>query len=232
MPHRPEVVVFDVNETLTDLSPLRDRLESVGAPRHLLDSWFAATLRDGFALTSVGEYADFAAVAKSALRTALAGSGAGFADEAKREEAVAEVISGFPALDVHPDVPAGLRRLREAGVRLVTLTNGAAEMTRGSFERAGVLDLFERRLSVSEPRRWKPAPEPYLWAVGECGVPADRAALVAVHPWDTDGAARAGLTTAWIDRSGRPFPDIFRAPDVTGPDLPAVVESLLALAAD
>ncbi len=229
MPHRPELVVFDVNETLTDLSPLRDRLESVGAPRHLLDSWFAATLRDGFALTSVGAYADFADVARSTLRTALAGLGAGFTYEAEREEAVAEVLSGFPALGVHPDVPAGLLRLHEAGVRLVTLTNGSAELSRGSFERAGVLDLFERRLSVSGPRRWKPAPEPYLWAVGECGVPADRAALVAVHPWDTDGAARAGLTSAWIDRSGTPFPDIFRSPDVTGPDLPAVVEALLAL---
>lgn len=227
MPHRPELVVFDVNETLTDLSPLRDRLESVGAPRHLLDSWFVATLRDGFALTSVGAYAEFADVAKSALRTALAGTG--LTDEAKREEAVAEVLAGFPALDVHPDVPDGLRRLHEAGVRLVTLTNGAAELSRGSFERAGVLDLFERRLSVSEPQRWKPAPEPYLWAARECGVPADRAALIAVHPWDTDGAARAGLTSAWIDRSGTPFPDVFHAPDVTGPDLPAVAEALLAL---
>jgi 2-haloacid dehalogenase len=36
--------------------------------------------------------------------------------------------------------------------------------------------------------------------------------LVAVHPWDIDGAARAGLSTAWIDRSGAPYPESFTSP--------------------
>ncbi len=47
----PAVVIFDVNETLSDLEPLRGRFERIGAPAAMLDAWFAATLRDGFALT-------------------------------------------------------------------------------------------------------------------------------------------------------------------------------------
>jgi 2-haloacid dehalogenase len=39
--------------------------------------------------------------------------------------------------------------------------------------------------------------------------------LVAVHPWDIHGAARAGLSTAWINRRGGPYPDYFLAPDHT-----------------
>jgi len=39
-------LVLDVNETLTDLEPLRDGFEAAGLPRHSLDAWFAATLRD------------------------------------------------------------------------------------------------------------------------------------------------------------------------------------------
>jgi 2-haloacid dehalogenase len=39
--------------------------------------------------------------------------------------------------------------------------------------------------------------------------------LVAVHPWDVDGAARAGLATAWVDRDGAPYPAYFTAPDLT-----------------
>ena len=39
--------------------------------------------------------------------------------------------------------------------------------------------------------------------------------LVAVHPWDVDGAARAGLQTAWVNRSGGPFPAMFREPTYT-----------------
>jgi hypothetical protein len=46
---RPEVLVLELNETLSDLEPMRERFEQVGLPRHALDVWFAATLRDGFA---------------------------------------------------------------------------------------------------------------------------------------------------------------------------------------
>ncbi|MGH3341532.1 MAG: hypothetical protein ACRDPK_01370 [Carbonactinosporaceae bacterium] len=155
MPHRLEVVVFDVNETLSDLSSLRDRLEGAGAPGSLLDAWFAATLRDGFALTAAGSYADFADVARDALRNALVSRVDSLSDV---DETVDDVLAGFPTLDVHPDVPAGTRRLHEAGVRLVTLTNGSAEMSRGTFERAGVLDLLERRLSVSGARTLEASP--------------------------------------------------------------------------
>ena len=50
MPSAPRVVVFDVNETLSDLQPLRPSLEAAGVPGALLETWFAAVLRDGFAL--------------------------------------------------------------------------------------------------------------------------------------------------------------------------------------
>ena len=36
--------------------------------------------------------------------------------------------------------------------------------------------------------------------------------LVAVHPWDIDGAHRAGLGTAWINRTGATYPDYFATP--------------------
>jgi 2-haloacid dehalogenase len=61
---------------------------------------------------------------------------------------------------VHPDVPNGVRRLANAGVRMATLTSGAAEVAEKLLERAGLSELVERRLSVDDVRRWKPAPEP------------------------------------------------------------------------
>ncbi len=36
--------------------------------------------------------------------------------------------------------------------------------------------------------------------------------LVAVHPWDIDGAARAGMGTAWLNRTGLPYPRHFTPP--------------------
>ena len=48
----------------------------------------------------------------------------------------------------HPEVPAALRRLRDAGFRLFTLTDNLPEIQTRQLEHGGTVDLFERRLSV------------------------------------------------------------------------------------
>ena len=59
-PRRPALLVFDVNETLSDICPLAARSEDVSAPAHLAQTWFAELLRDGFALTVSGVAEPFA----------------------------------------------------------------------------------------------------------------------------------------------------------------------------
>lgn len=208
----PKVVIFDVNETLSDLERLGDRFEEVGAPRHLLATWFAATLRDGVALAAAGGYADFREVARGALLPLLGQLAVG--------DAVDRVLDGIAELPLHADVAPGIRRLREDGLRVATLTNGSAATTSALLGRAGLEGLVERNISVSEVGRWKPAPEPYLFACRELGVPPGEAVLVAVHPWDVDGAQRAGLRGAWLNRTGSPYPDTLMAPDASAADLP------------
>jgi 2-haloacid dehalogenase len=74
-------------------------------------------------------------------------------------------------------------------------------------------------------RRWKPAPEPYLWAATQLGVEPGQVALVAAHLWD--GAHTEGLTSAWVNRTGAAWPTMFPPPDVIGHDLPTIVAGLL-----
>ena len=50
--------------------------------------------------------------------------------------------------------------------------------------------------------------------------------LVAVHPWDCNGAKAAGLKTAFIARKGEEFPGIFRAPDYHASSLEDLAEQL------
>ena len=135
------------------------------------------------------------------------------------DDAVAHVLDGFPLLDVHPDVPAGLQALSDAGLRVVTLTNGSLSQSEALLERAGVADLVERRLSVDDAGRWKPHRDAYAYAGKACGVPLERCALVAVHPWDVMGAGAAGMVTGWVDRRSTPWPEVLEPPDVTAPDL-------------
>ncbi|NIK54957.1 haloacid dehalogenase type II [Kribbella shirazensis] len=216
-----DVLVLDVNETLTDMEPLRDGFEEVGLPRHGLDVWFAEILRDGFALTAVGEYVAFRDLAAGLLEERLVAAGIEPSDEK-----VTTVLSGFTRLPLHADVEPGLRRIHEAGIRIVTLTNGAAAMSENVFRNGGILPLLEHRLDVSVPRRWKPHPDAYRHAAEVCGVPVERMALAAVHPWDIDGAHRAGLQTAYVDRRRTPYPRTFSAPEILVPDFVELAEIL------
>jgi 2-haloacid dehalogenase len=217
---RPEVLVLDVNETLSDLEPLRGRFEQLGLPGHLLDTWFAATLRDGFALTVAGTCPAFRDVAGDALRTLLASHGI---DE---PGAVDAVLSGIVELPAHPDVAPGLRRIHASGVRLITFTNGATAISERMLTDAGVLPLLEHRLSVEEPQRWKPHRDAYLYAAEVCAVDPARMALVAVHPWDVDGARRVGMVGIWVDRKKTPYPTAFLPADLQVPDFEALADVL------
>lgn len=206
-----DVVVFDVNETLSDMSAMGRRFADVGADPGLAKVWFASLLRDGFALTAAGSTERFATLGREGLHAVLAQANL----DRDLDDAVEHVMAGFTSLDVHPDVAPGLRSLRAAGLRLVTLSNGAASVAEGLFERAGVRDEFELLLSVEDEGVWKPAAASYTYAARQCGVDHGAMLLVAVHPWDIDGAARAGLQTAWIDRGGARYPSYFTKPDLT-----------------
>jgi 2-haloacid dehalogenase len=224
-PARPSVVVFDVNETLSDMSPMGQRFEDVGAPAGLARTWFASLLRDGFALAAVGANEPFARIAADALHVSLHGVSLDRAPE----EAVQHIMDGFAGLTVHPDVPEGIDALGAVGLRLVTLSNGSSSVADALLSSAGVRDHFEALLSVEDAGTWKPAAGAYAYAVERCGIDPAEAMLVAVHPWDIDGAARAGLGTAWINRSGGPYPSYFTSPTVHVRSLTELAEQLASL---
>ncbi|MET7568984.1 haloacid dehalogenase type II [Streptomyces sp. NPDC005492] len=222
---RHQVLVFDVNETLSDLTPLRGRFEDIGAPGHLLPTWFAGVLRDGFALTAAGAYADFTSIAHDGLRTLLSGLEGWTGD---KEAAAQHILDGFLHLDVHPDVPDGVRELSDAGYRLTAMTNGSVAQTERLLDTAGVLDRFEALSDVRGPRCWKPAPAAYSYAVERVGVRPEQAMLVAVHPWDIDGARRAGLDGAWLRRGVSVYPRTMTPPSFNAQDLNGLVKTLVA----
>ncbi|WP_217247273.1 haloacid dehalogenase type II [Streptomyces sp. AC602_WCS936] len=224
MPHQnAALLVFDVNETLSDMGPLQDRFADIGVPPHAYRLWFASVLRDGFALTASGAFADFPSVAREGMRVLLS-SVPGWSGDI--EEAADHVLDGFSRLEVHPDVPDGVRALRERGLRLLTMTNGSSELSEGLLGRAGLADCFERHLDVSGPRSWKPAPAAYQYVVEQAGVRPEEAVLVAVHPWDVDGAQRAGLGGAWLRRGPVEYPQVMLPPTHTVGNLRELAETL------
>ena len=133
MKSRPQVVAFDIIETVFSLEGLRDRLVSVGLPQWTLEAWFAQVLRDAFALETTGVYQPFREIAAALLESQLVEHRCP-ADSA----GISRVLDGFAELEPHPDAVSAFERLHEAKVRIVALTNGSAEVTGKMLARAGV----------------------------------------------------------------------------------------------
>ncbi|RBY79716.1 HAD-IA family hydrolase [Blastococcus sp. TF02A-26] len=220
-PTRPRVVALDVNETLLDLAPVRAGLVEHGLAPDLLSTVFARTLLTGFAAATAGTWCRF----RDAFDAALAQlTDLSAADRGR-------LADTFLELGPHPDVEPALRRLREAGVRVVTLSHGSPGVAEAGLERGGISPLVERTLSSEVIRAWKPAREVYLWAAGICDVEPARMALVAAHGWDVHGAIRAGLTGAWFPRAERTYPAVYDPAAIVAEDLGGAVDALLALPA-
>ena len=196
-----EAVVFDVMGTLFDLSPLRDRLRAAGAPDGSLEAWFGRMLHAAATLTLVGEFRPFREVGKASLESVLEQLGADVSE-------ADEILQGLGELGPYPDAAAAFDRVRAAGVRIATLTNGAEDHTRRLLARAKLEDAVELVIAVDEVRAYKPHAAPYHHAAARLGLPVDRITLVAAHGWDVVGARAAGARAVWVDRLERrwPFP--------------------------
>lgn len=207
---RPQIIVFDVNETLSDMTSMSARFADVGAPTQMSSLWFAGLLRDGFALGAAGTAATFSDIGSGLLRVMLDE----VALDRPLDNAIEHIMNGFAGLNVHPDVNVGVETLSTLGIRLITLSNGSTGVAETLLTSAGVRSHFETLLSVDAAGAWKPSPHSYEYALDKCGVDPGDAMLVAVHPWDIDGAHRAGMATAWLNRTGGPYPRYFCAPDI------------------
>jgi 2-haloacid dehalogenase len=109
-----------------------------------------------------------------------------------------ELTEKFSTMPPHPEVPAALRRLRDAGFRLFTLTDNLLEVQTRQLEHGGIVDLFERRFSADGVKHHKPSPQAYGYVEKELGVKPTQLCLIACHTWDTLGAVKAGWEAALI----------------------------------
>ncbi|HEX3752476.1 MAG TPA: haloacid dehalogenase type II [Streptosporangiaceae bacterium] len=222
MPERP-IIVFDVNETLLNLDGVRPVFDRIFGDPAALRLWFADLITYSEALTLAGVYVPFTDIGGAVLRMLAATR-----DLAITDADAAELTDRFATMPPHPEVPAALRRLRDHGFRLFTLTDNTLAISGRQLEHAGVIDVFERRFSVDETvHRHKPAPEAYQSVASTLGVDPGDICLIACHVWDTIGAQSAGWQAALILREGNAPLDVGPQPDWIGKDLDAIADQLI-----
>jgi 2-haloacid dehalogenase len=214
--------VFDVNETLLDLGSLDPIFEEVFGEADIRWAWFLQLLQSAFVATITGAYSDFGKVGAAALQMVAEREGVELSDEDGQK-----ILGGMRELPPHPEAAESLERLRDAGLRLATLTNSTQQVAEAQMQNSGLQGYFEQILSADTVRRLKPAPEPYRMAAESLGVEVEGVRLIAAHAWDVAGALRAGCAAAFVARPGMVLDPLIEPPDVVGADLREVADRIL-----
>lgn len=216
------ILVFDVNETLLDLSPLKPHFQRTFGDGNVMNHWFLTLLHSSLTVTLADDYQDFGELAGAALDVVAKIRKVSLCNE--NREAILETIKKLPP---HAEVPESLEKLRSNGFRLFTLTNSPPETLQAQMENSGLLEFFEDTFSVDETLKFKPANETYQSVAKKLGVETGKMRMIAAHDWDIAGAINAGFQTAYIAREGKVYNALYKKPHISGKDLNEVTEKIL-----
>ena len=220
---KPKVIIFDVNETLLDLAPLRISVgQALEGHEEFLSLWFSTMLHYSLVETLTGNYHDFGQIGSAALMMVADSQGI----ELDSDEASAAITGTITKLPAHPDVVPALKALKAKGFHVVSLTNSSNAGVAAQFEFAGLTEYFERRFSVEDVRAYKPDPRPYRWVLEQLDIQPEEALMVAAHAWDLAGAKAVGLQTAFVQRPGTVLYPLAARPDYVVENLQQLVDLL------
>ncbi|MEV7969213.1 haloacid dehalogenase type II [Sphaerisporangium sp. NPDC088356] len=221
----PSVLVFDVNETLIDFESMSPLFEKIFGDRRVMREWLGHLIMYSMSITLSGLYEGFFTLGQGLLK--MVGDIHGVRVTDADAEEIGQAMLTMPA---HPDVEEGLTRLKDAGFRMVTLTNSPSNPHGPSpLEHAGLAHFFERQFTIETVRAYKPAPQAYHLVAQDLRVPPSTCFMVAAHVWDTMGAQSAGYTAGLITRPGNaPLPvESLPRPNLVAPDLPGLAAQLI-----
>ena len=221
----PKVLFFDVNESLLDLGNMKNSIgKALGGREDLLPLWFTTMLQYSLVSTASRQYVDFGTIGAATLRMVAANHGIQLSEKDAKE-----ALTPLRSLPPHPEVKAALENIRNAGYKMVSLTNSSNKGVEMQFKNAGLTDYFDERLSIEDLGKYKPDSDVYNWAARKMGVQPNECIMIAAHGWDIAGAMWAGWRGAFIARPGQQLYPLAPPPEIIEPDLLKISKQLIAL---
>lgn len=218
-----DTILFDINETVLDLSSLKPRFKAALGDESATATWFAMLLHTSTVCALTDTRTDFATLAGAMLDAMAARLGVELPEEMR-----VGILSSFARLPPYADISPALTELRNAGYRTVAFTNSSLDLVTTQIGNAGLAECFDDIISVEETGSFKPDPRVYEFAANRTGRPIEALRLVATHDWDTHGALSAGMHAAYIDRSGAPYHPLYLRPDIVATTMSGIVERIIA----
>lgn len=218
-----DTILFDINETVLDLSSLKPKFKAAFGDESVTATWFSMLLHTSTVCALTETKSDFATLAGTMLDAIAARL-----DVELAKDTHADIQSSFASLPAHADMKSALTRLRSAGYCTVAFTNSSLNLVTTQINNSGLSEYFDDIVSVETTGSFKPDPKVYNFVAERLNRPIEDLRLVATHDWDTHGALSTGMRAAYIDRSGAPYHPQYRHPDVYATSMVDVVDQIIA----
>ena len=166
-------------------------------------------------------YQDFWTVTQDALIFAAKTAKLDLTDEKRMK-----LMDAWLNLKTWPDVLPALKSFKEAGIKLVFLSNMTEKMLRQNMKANALDGLFDDVYSTDSIHSYKPNPAAYQLAIDKLQLKKPEIGFVAFAGWDAAGAKSFGYPTYWINRQGQVNEELGVLPDWMGNSLDGLVNYL------
>lgn len=210
-------VIFNPNSVIAEVEKAFP-----GKGTEFTKAWRAKQFEYGFLRSITGRHEDFFKVTEDALVYTAQAMKLPLPPEVR-----ARLLNAYLALQPWPDSIEGLRKLKAAGVRIITIANFSSRMLRANAEGAGIADLFDELLSTEVDATYKPDPRAYALGMERLKLKKDEIAFAAFGGWDAYGAKSFGYPTYWVNRFNLPTEQLGIEADATSNDFAGLLRFVL-----
>jgi 2-haloacid dehalogenase len=199
-----KALAFDAYGTLFDVFSVTALCEQLypGKGNQLAQIWRAKQLQYSLMRSLMGRHRDFWGLTEDGLVWATKNLQLDLTADEKKQ-----LMEAYLSLAAFPDVKPGLEALKKQGIKLAILSNGEPKMLEAAAKNAGIRDLLDEVISVEEVKIFKVSPRVYNLGPERMKVTNPQLGFISANSWDINGAASAGLTTFWIQRSAAEVPE-------------------------
>ncbi|MGB4107030.1 MAG: haloacid dehalogenase type II [Alphaproteobacteria bacterium] len=222
-PPRYKAVAFDYFVIFNPNSVIDDVEETFpGKGTEFTKMWRTKQFEYGFLRSIAGRHEDFFKVTEDALVYTAQAMDLDLTPE-KRQK----LLNAYLTLEPWPDAEAGLRKLKESGVKIITIANFSEKMLRANADNAGITDLFDELLSTEVNGTYKPDPNAYELGMKRLGFNKEEIVFAAFGGWDSYGAKNFGYPTFWVNRFNLPEEQLGLKPDGTSNNFEGLLNFVL-----
>jgi 2-haloacid dehalogenase len=138
-----------------------------------------------------------------------------------------QLLNAYLTLKPWPDAVAALKKLKESGLRIITIANLSNKMLQENANHAGIKNLFDILLSTEVNHTYKPDPKAYDLGIKTLHLKKNEIIFAAFGGWDAYGAKSFGYTTYWVNRFNLPTEKTGVSPDGTSSNIDGLLDFVL-----